>query len=164
MIRTERLILRRARAGDLTDLHLVLRDPRAMAYWSTPPHPDMATTERWLDRLLAVNPAQSVDFVMEYPGVAIGTAGGGTLPKVGYILHPDHWGKGIAHEAMVAVIAHAFANHDVDHLMTDVDPRNAASIRLLQRLAFVLDSHADNTFRIAGEWVHSDYYRLARPL
>lgn len=85
------------------------------------------------------------------------------MPEVGYILHPDHWGKGLAHEAMTAVIAHAFANHDIDLLMADVDPRNLASIRLLKRLAFALDSHAGNTFCIAGEWVHSDYYRLERP-
>ena len=163
MIQTERLTLRRAHKDDLADLHQVLRDPRAMAYWSTPPHPDMATTALWLDRLLAVDLAGSVEFVVVYQGVVIGTAGGGTLPEIGYILHPDHWGKGFAHEAMVAVIAHAFANHPVDHLMADVDPRNAASIKLLKRLGFTLSGHADNTFCIAGEWVHSDYYRLARP-
>ena len=163
MIFTARLTLRRARADDLADLHQVMRRPEAMEYWSTPPHPDLAATARWLDRLLAVDLAGSVEFVVEYQGVVIGTAGGGILPEVGYILHPDHWGKGLAHEAMTAVIAYAFANHDFDHLMADVDPRNLASITLLKRLGFVLDSHADNTFCIAGEWVHSDYYRLERP-
>jgi ribosomal-protein-alanine N-acetyltransferase len=163
MIRTERLILRRAGPEDLADLHEVMRRPEAMAYWSTPPHPDMATTKLWLNRKLAEDEGTSVEFVMEYHGRAIGTAGGGTLPEIGYILHPHHWGKGLAHEAMVAVIAHAFANHPVDHLMADVDPRNAASIKLLKRLGFVLHSHADNTFCIAGDWVHSDYYRLERP-
>ncbi len=163
MIRTDRLTLRRARAGDLADLHDVMRRPEAMAYWSTPPHPDMATTKLWLDRKLADDPSQSVEFVMEYQGRAIGTAGGGILPEVGYILHPDHWGKGLAYEAMVAVIAHTFDKHPVDHLMADVDPRNAASIKLLKRLGFVFSGHADNTFCIAGEWVHSDYYRLERP-
>jgi [ribosomal protein S5]-alanine N-acetyltransferase len=163
MIRTARLTLRRARRDDLTYLHAVMRHPAAMRYWSTPPHPDLATTERWLDRLLAVDPAGSVEFVVEYQGNAIGTAGGGTLPEIGYILHPDHWGKGLGFEAMQAVIAFAFANHSIDHLMADVDPRNAASVKLLTRLGFVLTGHADNTFLIEGEWVHSDYYTLRRP-
>lgn len=163
MIRTERLTLRRARAGDLADLHDVMRRAEVMAYWSTPPHPDLATTKLWLDRKLAEDPGQSVEFVIEYQGRAIGTAGGGILPEVGYILHPDHWGKGLAYEAMMAVIAYTFDNHPVDHLMADVDPRNSASIKLLMRLGFVLNGHADNTFCIAGEWVHSDYYRLERP-
>ena len=65
-------------------------------------------------------------------------------------------------EATQAVIAHAFARPDTDHLMTDVDPRNAASVKLLKRLGFVFASLADNTFCIAGEWVHSDCYRLER--
>jgi [ribosomal protein S5]-alanine N-acetyltransferase len=163
MIRTERLILRRAQADDLADLHDVMRRPEAMAYWSTPPHPDMATTQVWLDRKLAEDPGASVEFVVEYQDRAIGTAGGGILPEVGYILHPEFWGMGLAHEAMQAVIAYAFAHHPVDHLMADVDPRNAASIKLLKRLGFALSGHEDNTFCIAGEWVHSDYYRLERP-
>lgn len=163
MIHTERLTLRRAGARDLADLHQVMCNPTAMAYWSTPPHPDLDTTATWLDRKLAEDPAGSVEFVVEFQGRAIGTAGGGKLPEVGYILHPDYWGKGFAHEAMTAVIAHAFANHPVDHLFADVDPRNAASIKLLKRLGFVLNRHQDNTFCIAREWVHSDYYRLERP-
>lgn len=163
MIRTERLILRRARPDDLADLHAVMRRPEAMAYWSTPPHMDMATTKLWLDRKLSEDEATSVEFVVQFQGRAIGTAGGGTLPEVGYILHPAYWGMGLAFEAMTAVIAHAFANHPVDHLMADVDPRNEASVRLLKRLGFVLSGHEDNTFYIAGEWVHSDYYRLERP-
>ena len=163
MIVTGRLVLRRARAGDLAGLHAVLGDAQAMRYWSTPPHPDMATTEVWLDRLLAIDPAGSVEFVVEHQGRVIGTAGGGTLPEVGYILHPDFWGKGLAFEAMTAVIAHAFAKHPLDHLTADVDPRNLASARLLRRLGFGLSGHAKNTFCVAGEWSDSDYFRLARP-
>ncbi len=164
MIRTERLTLRRAVVGDLANLHEVMRHPLAMRYWSTPPHPDLATTSAWLARLLAQDPATSVEFAVVLDGRVIGTAGGGTLPEVGYILHPDHWGKGLAQEAMRAVIAYAFAIHPLDHLMADVDPRNDASIRLLKRLGFELSGHADNTFCINGEWTHSDYYRLKRPL
>ena len=37
---TERLVLRRARADDLAAMHEVLSHPRAMLYWSTPPHRD----------------------------------------------------------------------------------------------------------------------------
>ena len=162
IIKTARLTLRRARAGDLADLHEVMRHAEAMRYWSTPPHPDLDTTASWLDCKLAEDPARSVEFVIEYLGRAIGTAGGGVLPEVGYILHPAQWGQGLAFEAMQAVIARAFARPDTDHLMADVDPRNAASVKLLKRLGFVYVSHADNTFRIAGEWVHSDYYRLER--
>ena len=163
MIRTERLLLRPARMTDLADFHDIMRRPQAMDYWSTPPHPDMTTTTNWLASTVARDPATTVEFAVEYQGRVIGKAGGGEMPEVGYIFHPDYWGQGFATEAMRAVITHAFATHPVDHLLADIDPRNTASQRLLLRLGFAYSHHADNTFCIAGTWVHSDYYRLIRP-
>ncbi len=163
MIRTERLLLRRAEPRDLDALHEIMRDGEVMRYWSTPPHPDMATTVEWMDRLMAIDPAGSVEFLVEYQGRVIGKVGGGVLPEVGYILHRDYWGQGFASEAMRAVIDFAFAHHPVDHLMADIDPRNTASARLLERLRFVKSGHAAKTFCVAGEWSDSDYYRLERP-
>jgi RimJ/RimL family protein N-acetyltransferase len=160
---TDRLRLRPAQMTDLDDFHAILGRVEAMQYWSTPPHPDLATTEVWLADTVARDPAVSVEFAVEYQGRVIGKAGGGDLPEVGYIFHPDYWGQGFAHEAMRAVVDHIFANHPFDHVWADIDPRNAASRRLLQRLGFVYSHHAKNTFCIAGVWVDSDYYTLSRP-
>lgn len=163
-IKTDRLLLRRARMSDLADFHDILCRPEAMQYWSTLPHPDLATTETWLASTVARDPALSVEFAVEYQGRVIGKAGGGDLPEVGYIFHPDHWGKGFAFEAMRAVVDYAFTHHPVDHLLADIDPRNDASRRLLVKLGFHYSHHADNTFCIGGEWVHSDFYMLPRPV
>ena len=162
MIRTERLLLRHARMTDLADFHDILRRPEAMAYWSTPPHPDLATTEVWLTSTVARDPAVSVEFAVEYQGRVIGKAGGGDIPEIGYIFHPDFWGRGFAFEAMRAVVDHAFANRPVDHLMADIDPRNAASRRLLEKLGFAYRNHEKNTFCVDGVWTDSDYYVLPR--
>ena len=163
MIRTERLLLRQATMGDLADFHDILRRPEAMAYWSTPPHPDLATTEVWLASTVARDPNVAVELAVEYDGRVIGKAGGGDMPEIGYIFHPDYWGQGFAYEAMRAVVDYAFANRPVDHLLADIDPRNAASRRLLQRLGFAHSHHAKATFCIDGVWVDSDYYTLPRP-
>ena len=64
--------------------------------------------------------------VIEKDGEVICKAGAWLLPEVGFLLHPDHWGKGLAFEAMTAVIAHLFAAHDVAELVAEADPRNAA--------------------------------------
>ncbi len=100
---------------------------------------------------------------MVLDGRAIGTAGGDALPEIGFILHPDHWGKGLAVEAMAAVIAHIFATQPVAALTADVDPRNAASLRLLERLGFVVSGRAQRTFLLGDEWCDSVYLRLDRP-
>src|SRR6476661_2112574 len=130
-IATSRLLLRRARLDDLAGMHAVLSDPRATRWWSTPPHADIEQTSAWLKGMIASPPELSEDFVVERDGQVIGKAGFYRLPDIGYILHPDHWGQGLAREAVGAAIDHVFATRDLDAMSADVDPENAASIRLL---------------------------------
>lgn len=161
-ILTPRLKLRTARPDDLDAIHAILSDPEATAFWSTPPHTDLGQTEAWLAGMIDNGPRQP-DFVIERDGVVIGKAGFWKLPEIGYILHRDHWGQGFAGEAAEAAIDHVFATTDLETLTADVDPENAASIRLLERLGFVRTGFAERTWNIAGAWKNSFYYGLSRP-
>ena len=134
-----------------------------MRYWSTPPHADLQQTREWLDGMIAAAPDVSDDFVVEFQGDVIGKAGCWKLPEVGYILHPDHWGRGLATEALSAVIAHIFATRPIDVITADVDPRNEGSLRLLARLGFAETHRAQRTWRVGDEWCDSVYLALARP-
>jgi [ribosomal protein S5]-alanine N-acetyltransferase len=160
-IRTERLVLRRARADDLAALHAIMSDPQALRYWSTPPHPDLATTQAWLDSMIAAPPEASDDFIVELKGQLIGKLGAWRLPEVGFLLSRDQWGKGYAAEALAAFVAHAFAGR-TDHLTADVDPRNRASLALLARAGFRETHRAQRTWLIGEEWCDSVYLRLDR--
>jgi RimJ/RimL family protein N-acetyltransferase len=160
VIHTARLTLRTARPNDLEALHAVLSDPRATAWWSTPPHDSLDQTAVWLDGMIANGPDHP-DFVIEREGRVIGKAGFFALPEIGYILHPDHWGQGLGAEAVTAAIDHVFATRDIDDLTADVDPENAASIRLLERLAFRRTGFAERTWNIGGVWKDSLYYGLS---
>ncbi|HEY0598594.1 GNAT family N-acetyltransferase [Brevundimonas sp.] len=160
-LHTPRLTLRSARADDLQDLHAVLSDPRTTRWWSTPPHESLEQTAAWLHSMIANGPDHP-DFVIERDGRVIGKAGFWKLPEVGYILHADHWGQGLAGEAVTAAIDHVFATRDIDDLTADVDPDNAASIRLLERLGWVKTGFAERTWHVGGEWKNSLYYGLSR--
>jgi RimJ/RimL family protein N-acetyltransferase len=157
---TQRLRLRRAAPSDLDALHAVLSHPVAMRYWSSLPHADVAQTQAWLDDMIA---GTDEDFVVELEGRVIGKAGCYALPQVGYILHPNCWGRGLATEALAAVVGHVFATRDVAQLTADVDPRNAASLRLLEKLGFRETGRAARTWRIGEEWCDSVYLALDRP-
>jgi len=160
---TPRLILRRAREDDLEAMHAILSSPLATLYWSTLPHDSLDQSREWLGNMIASDPAQRDDFIVEHEERVIGKAGCYRLPEIGYILHPDHWGRGLATEALRAVIAHVFKHYPVPALTADVDPRNERSIRLLERLGFAITGRAAKTYQLGEEWCDSVYYALPRP-
>ncbi len=159
MIRTPRLTLRRATWDDLEAVHRLFSNPAIMRYWSRPEHETLEETRRWMRDLVEPGP-DSLDYLIERDGAVIGKAGAWRLPEIGYLLHPDHWGQGLAQEAMQAVIAHlAQTRPDLTHLIAEVDPRNLASLRLLARLGFVETGRASRTMQWRDEWCDSVYLR-----
>lgn len=161
-IRTARLLLRRERADDVGAYFAILSDPRAMRYWSTLPHEDMTVTQAWLQRSLDRQSTGGDNFAIELDGRLIGQVGAGRLPEFGFILAPDHWGQGYGYEAASAYLAHAFADPELEAVTADVDPRNAASLRLLERLGFAVTGHAERTFLLGDEWCDSVYLAVTR--
>ncbi len=161
-ILTPRLRLRPPRADDAEALHAVFRDPRAMRYWSSLPHVDIDQTRAWLDSMIAAPPEASCDYIVEHEGRVVGKAGCWRIPEVGYILHPDVWGQGLAREALAAVIGRVFETFPVDAITADVDPRNAASLKLLHYFGFVETHRAERTWLIGEEWCDSVYLALER--
>jgi len=161
-LRTERLVLRRATMHDLHAMHAVLSDAAAMTYWSTAPHTGLAQTRDWLTSMCDAPPSDSDDFVVTRKGELIGKLGAWRLPEIGFILRSDHWGKGYAAEAMSAFLPHVFGRSDVAEITADVDPRNAASLKLLQRFGFSETGRASGTWRTHQGLCDSIYLRLAR--
>ena len=161
---TARLRLRRAQIDDLGDMHAVLSHPAAMRFWSTPPHDDLEQTRAWLAAMIAGDPRESSDFVVEYEGRVIGKAGCWRAPAIGYILHPDYWSRGLAAEALAAIIPHVFATFPIDAIEADVDPRNEGSLRLLGRLGFEEVRRAERTWLVGENWCDSVYLALRRPI
>ena len=82
MIRTERLLMRRATWDDLDAVHRLLSDPRVMRYWSRPEHETLEETKAWL-RFLVEPAADSLDLLVEKDGeVIVGAAGMGHFTTI----------------------------------------------------------------------------------
>ena len=159
-IRTERLLLRRATMADAPAMHRIMSDRRAMRYWSTLPHDNLAQTEAWLRSMVEADCATSDDFMITRDGAVIGKFGAWRLPEFGFLIDPEEWGKGYAGEAMVAFIARRRALGSTE-LTADVDPRNDASLRLLERHGFTETHRAARTCQLGDEWCDSVYLRLS---
>ena len=162
VVRTKRLIMRRAEVRDLGPLHDILSNPEAMRYWSTPPHNSLHQTREWLKGMMASPESESDDFVVEHEGRVIGKAGFWRYPEIGYILHPDFWGRGLAFECLSTLIDRAFRRTDMASILADVDPRNEASLRLLAKLGFVETRRATGTIFVGEEWCDSVYLELPK--
>ena len=155
--RTERLLLRNAREDDLEAMHVVLSHPAAMTYWSSLPHETLDQTRDWLASMIAIQPSEGEDFIVELDGKLIGKAGLWRFPEIGFILHPDHWGQGYAGEALTLVLDRAFNTHGLPKVEADVDPRNLASLKLLTRLGFRETGRKERTWYVGGQWCDSVY-------
>jgi [ribosomal protein S5]-alanine N-acetyltransferase len=160
ILKTPRLLLRRATMDDLPTIHALLSDPVGMRYWSTPPHTDIAQSETWLRSMVDADPAESDDFVVEKEGAVIGKLGCWKLPEIGFNLASSQWGQGYASEAMVAFLARRRALRDPSALTADVDPRNVRSIRLLEKHGFVETGRASGTWQVGDELCDSIYFSV----
>ena len=159
-IRTERLLLRRARQDDAAAMHAIMSDPIAMRYWSSPTHGSMAETERWMASMVALDPAASDDFIVTLQGRLIGKLGSYALPQIGYLMAREYWGRGFASEALAAFIARRQSLGSAI-LTADVDPRNTASLRLIERHGFIETGRATGTWQVGDELCNSVYLKVS---
>ncbi|MEO6155518.1 MAG: GNAT family N-acetyltransferase [Thermomonas sp.] len=139
-IETERLILRVPQLGDFERYAEVLGNEEAALHIGGA-QSRAAAWRRFLQMPGAwvVQGFGMFSVVEKNSGRWLGQAGpwkpeGWPGNEIGWTLHPDAWGKGYATESAIAAIDWAFANlgwHDVIHC---IDPANAASQALAQRL------------------------------
>jgi RimJ/RimL family protein N-acetyltransferase len=161
IIETERLVLRRMMAYDAPALHAMLSDPETMRYWSTPPHAALHETEAWIaDGLAAMARGDGHDFVVLENDRVIGRVAFWMDNEIGFLFARAVWGSGYAHEALTAALHFGFDRLGFSSVRADVDPGNARSLKLLERIGFQRTGYAERTFKIGETWVDSVYLEL----
>jgi ribosomal-protein-alanine N-acetyltransferase len=71
---------------------------------------------------------------------------------LGYWMDADHQRRGLMTESVAATLGFAFGPAGLHRVQAGVMPRNAASLKVLARLAFRLEGFADRYLKIAGHW------------
>ena len=79
---------------------------------------------------------------------------------IGYTLSPEHQGHGYATEAVRLLLTYLFAARGKHRITAYCDPRNAASIALLERLAMRREGHLRESTWVKGEWTDDLVYGL----
>jgi len=139
LLRAPGLVLRPLSTEDAEDLHKAHRDPAVHEYWSSPAHADIEQTRRYIAETLAL-PGAHVWAITENGGDALGRvalfAVREGVGEIGVILSAEAQGQGFAARALRLVETYAFEVLDLHRLSADVDPDNAASLALFDRLGY----------------------------
>ena len=167
-ITTERLVIRAMAADDAPGL----AERRS--------HPDVAEFQTW-DTPVSLDDAQKlVESVMAMAGpendewwmasvcdrrtaaavgdLAVNLTWEGKTAEVGYNFDPDHWGKGLAVEALDALVDYLFDGVGVTRVFGMLHPGNIASAQLLERTGFLFEGHTRSSFwkddDLSDDWIY----------
>ncbi|WP_333571151.1 GNAT family N-acetyltransferase [Sphingomonas sp.] len=141
VLATARLRLRPRTVDDAEALFPSLSDAALMRWWSHAPH---LTVDQTRASLARGDPAWRVwAITFREQDAAIGYVAVGekrpNVSEIGYLLARQHWGQGIAEEALVATLDQLFLAEGQRRVFADTDPDNVYSRRLLERLGFRLE-------------------------
>lgn len=168
---TRRLLLRPLARGDLDALFTIFGDPQVMRYWSTPPWADRGAGQGMLDSDLAAGADADwlrLGVVRRDSDELVGTCtlfdhrSSSRRAEIGYALARRAWGQGLMHEALDALLDFGFEHWQLNRVEADIDPRNQASARLLDRLGFRHEGLLRERWIVAGEVSDSALYGLLR--
>lgn len=80
--------------------------------------------------------------------------------EVGYALASQCWGCGYMDEALRALLGYGFGELGLNRVEADIDPRNKASARSLERLGFVKEGHLRERWVVGDEVSDTALYGL----
>jgi RimJ/RimL family protein N-acetyltransferase len=166
---TARLTLRPLAPPDADAVYAMRSDPVVQRYGSHPPWTEPQLAVDYIARniqAMATGTHAQFAVVRRADDAVIGTV---TLyafdpqcrrADVGYALLLSEWGQGYANEAVTALLDWGFEHLDLNRVEADIDPRNTASARALERLGFVREGHLRERWIVGGEVCDSWIYGL----
>lgn len=82
--------------------------------------------------------------------------------EIGCTLNKDFQGNGYATEAVRAMVDYLFMRLNIHRIIASIDPRNTASIQLIERLGFRKEAHFKESYFLRGDWVDDVIYAKLR--
>ena len=171
ILTTNRLTLRPLTMDDAADLFAVFSDPAVVRYWSAEPWTSVTNAQDAIALALeAYREQNEVRFGIELAetGALVGTVNlHHVFPQnrrceIGYALASPCWGKGYASEALSAALDYGFHELRLNRVEADIDPRNAASSAVLERMGFRKEGYMPERWFVHGEMADTVNYGLLK--
>lgn len=168
---TQRLQLRPVRDSDAADLFAMFSDPLVTRYLSHPPWTHIGNAHELIARTAAAASAGTYLYLgieRKSDGKLIGECSLFNLmaqcrrAEVGYTLAHEAWAKGYIGEALIALLEFGFTRLELNRVEADIDPRNTASARTLEKLHFQREGLLRERWIVDGEVSDTALYGLLR--
>ena len=166
VLATARLVLRAPRRSDGKAIAALANDRRIAANTARIPHPyAIEDAEQFI---ASANKREGeACFAVTLDGAPIGVCGVDLRedgPEMGYWLGVPHWGRGLATEAVRALIDHAFGDLEHETLISGARVNNPASRRVLEKCGFQWTGVRLSRIRAINSAAPIDRFRLDRGL
>lgn len=168
ILQTQRLLLRQVVETDVQSVIKIRGNEEAMRYI---PRPRAKTEEDALGVIAmltnGIDEGKSINWAIcnaQNPSEVYGIMGYVNFypqqlkAEIGYMLHPDYWGRGYVPEAIIAVEKFGFENINIDIIEAKIDPRNDNSRKVLLRNDYQFDRLMEKTMTFEDEELDSEYY------
>ena len=170
-LHSERLWLRKLTADDVEAVFRLRSNPQTMQYIPRPLVTDhegaMAHIQMindHIDNNACINWAVEMRDSGEFAGII-----GFYRPQpenfraeLGYMLLPEHSGKGVATEAVGLALDYGFTVMQLHSVEAVIDPANEGSERVLLKHGFVKEAHFVENLFFNGEFLDSVHYTLLK--
>ena len=153
---TKRLLLRKIEAKDLSDVYDYASNPEVSKYLLWSYHRSASYTKKYLkfiDKLY--KKGDFFDWGIVFDGKLIGTVGFSRIDvfnnaaEIGYVLNQKYWGRGIAAEAVGAILEFGFERLALDRIEAIFISDNVQSKRVLDKCGLHL--YKNDSMIIKGE-------------
>lgn len=168
---TERLVLRLLTPADAPALYAIFSDPEVGRYWSSQPWTTLDQADEYVAKAsagVASGDALRVGIEVAATGQLVGQAALFAFNEqnrrcdVGYAFGRAHWGNGYAGEALRTLLGYGFDALELNRVEADIDPRNEASARVLERLGFRREGFMPERWIVGGEVCDTAFYGLLK--
>lgn len=170
-LETDRLILRKMRLEDAEAMFAYASDPEVTRYviWAT--HRTIEDSRAFLELTVSSYASgEGLDWGIVYKGDEkfIGTCGFvGHSPEharaeIGYVLSRRYWGRGLAPEAVRALIRFGFERMDLNRIEARCIAGNTASARVLEKAGMTYEGTLREREKIQGELRNMKMYSILR--
>jgi len=169
LLTTDKLLLRHIDKSDVNEIFFLRSDEKVMKYIDRPP---AKTTDDAYKFIQIINDLEKNNeevtwaITLKDDLKLIGTICYWNIKKehyraeIGFALHPDYWGKGIMQEALTEVLNYGFKVMNLHSIEANVNPDNAASIKLLEKNNFIREAYFKENYFFNGKFLDTVIYSL----